>query len=89
MINPLYCFFGSKGHVALDRNPGPGYNTLLLWLIPGDRLSACRAALRNSNPNALRAMQEAVCTNIMVVIGTTRSGREPTTYHARGGHVNN
>ena len=30
LINPLYCFFGIKGYVALDRNPGPGYNTLLL-----------------------------------------------------------
>ena len=26
MINPLYCFFGSDGHVALDRNPRQGYN---------------------------------------------------------------
>ena len=69
-FNPLYCFFGSKCHVALNRNPGPGYDTLLLRLIPGDLLSACplrqfptlpglldsRAALPNSNPNALRAM---------------------------------
>ena len=30
-----------EGHVALDRKPGPGYNTLLLRLIPGDLLSAC------------------------------------------------
>ena len=64
-------FFRSEGHVALDRNPGPGYGTLLLQLIPGDLLSACphrqfhtlpglldsRAALSNSYPNALRAMQ--------------------------------
>ena len=63
-------FFGSEGHVALDRNPGPGYNTLLLWLIP-DLLSACPhrqfhtlpglldswAALPNSNPNACMPMQ--------------------------------
>ena len=56
---------------ALDRNSGPGYDTLLLRLIPGDLLSACphrqfhtlpglldsRAALSNSYPNALRAMQ--------------------------------
>ena len=62
---------GSKGHVALDRNPGRGYDTLLLRLIPGYLLSACphrqfhtlpglldsRAALSNSYPNALRAMQ--------------------------------
>ena len=26
---------------ALDRNPGPGYDTLLLRLIQGDLLSAC------------------------------------------------
>ena len=70
-LNPLYCFFGSEDHVALDRNPGPGYDTLLLWMIPGDLLSAFPhrqfhtlpglldswAALPNSYPNALRAMQ--------------------------------
>ena len=27
--------------LALDRNPGPEYNTLLLRMIPGDLLSAC------------------------------------------------
>ena len=37
MINSLECFFRDiEGHVALDKNPGPGYNTLLLRLIPGD-----------------------------------------------------
>ena len=70
-FNPLLCFFGSEGHVALDRNPGTGYDTLLLRMIPGDLLSAFPhrqfhtlpglldswAALPNSNPNALRAMQ--------------------------------
>ena len=64
-------FFGSEGHVALDRNPGMGYDTLLLRMIPGDLLSAYPhrqfhtlpglldswAALPNSYPNALRAMQ--------------------------------
>ena len=64
-------FFGSEGHVALDRNPGPGYDSLLLRLIPGDLLSACphrqfhtlpglldsRAAVPNSYPSALRAIQ--------------------------------
>ena len=68
---PLKCFFGSEGYVALERNPGRGYHTLLLRLIPGDLLSACphrhfhtlpglldsRAALTNSYPNALRSMQ--------------------------------
>ena len=33
MISPLESFFGIEGHVTLDRNPGPGYNTLLLQLI--------------------------------------------------------
>ena len=65
------CFFGSEGHVELDRNPGPGYDTLLLRLIPGDLLSAfphrqfhtlpglsdSRAALSNSYPNQLCAVQ--------------------------------
>ena len=41
LINPLECFFGIDGHVAVDRNPGLGYNILLLRLIPGDLLSAC------------------------------------------------
>ena len=68
LINPLECFFGSEVHVAQDRNPGPGYDTLLLRMIPGDLLSACphrqfhtlpglldsRAALSDSYPNALR-----------------------------------
>ena len=56
---------------ALDRNPGMGYDTLLLRMIPGDILSAIPhrhfhtlpgllegwVALPNSYPNALRAMQ--------------------------------
>ena len=64
-------FFGSEGHVALDRNPGPGYDTLLLRMIPGVLLSAFPhrqfhtlpglldswAALPNSNPNACVPMQ--------------------------------
>ena len=55
---------GNEGHVALDKNPGPAYDTLLLLLIPGDLLIACpnrqfhtlpglldsHAALHNSNP---------------------------------------
>ena len=30
IINPLYCFFCIEGHLALERNLGPGYNTLIL-----------------------------------------------------------
>ena len=70
-FNPLKCFFGSEGHVALVWNPGTGYNTLLLRMIPGDLLSAFPhrqfhtlpglldswAALPNSYPNALHAMK--------------------------------
>ena len=69
--HPLECFFGSEGHVALDINPGPVYDTLLLRMIPGGFLSACphrqfhtlpglldsRAALSDSYPNALRPTQ--------------------------------
>ena len=72
MINQLYCFFSSEGHVALDRNQGVGYNALLLRLIAGDLLSACphihfhtlpslldsSAAQSNSYPNACVPMQE-------------------------------
>ena len=64
-------FFSSEGHVALDGNPGPGSDTLLLQMIPGDLLSACphrqfhtlpglldsRAALPNPHPNACVSMQ--------------------------------
>ena len=62
---------GSEGHVALDRNPGPGYDTLLLRMIPGDLLSAFPhrqfhtlpglldswAALPSSYPNACVTIQ--------------------------------
>ena len=37
----IIVLFYRKGHVALDRNPGPGYNTLRLRLILGDLLTAC------------------------------------------------
>ena len=33
MIDRIECFFGLY-HVTLDRNPGPGYNTLLIRFIP-------------------------------------------------------
>ena len=74
MINPLLCFFVSEGHVALDRNLGPGYNILLLRLIPRDLFSACphgqlntlsslldsRVVLSNSYPNGCVQCREAV-----------------------------
>ena len=101
-INPLESFFYIEGHVAQDKNPGPGYNTLLLRLIPGDLLSACphrqfhtlpgllnsRAALSNSYPNAYVPNREALCTIFMMVFGMSRPWHEPATYHMRGGHAN-
>ena len=76
IINPLQLFYGIESHVALDRNPEPGYNTLLLRLIPGDLYIAClhrqfhtlthhlhnRGALPNFNPNHYVPSREAICT---------------------------
>ena len=101
LIDLLMCLFGIEGHVALDRNPGPGYNTLLLWLIPGDLLSACPhrhfthypdlnnwVALSNSYSKALVPNREAIYTIFMMVFGMTRPRRKPATYCMRGRHVN-
>ena len=87
-VNPLKCFFGSESHVALDRNPGPEYDTLLLRLIPGDLLSACPhrqfhtlpglldswASLSNSYPSII----------FMMVFDMTRPGSEFMTYCMKG-----
>ena len=95
-------FFGIKGHVALDRNPGPRYNTLLLRLIPGNLLSACPcrqfhrlpslldspAVLSNSYPRAYVPNREAVCSIFMMVFGVIWLGHVPATYHMRDGHSN-
>ena len=76
------------GHVALDRNSGPGYNTLLLRLIPGDLLSACphrqfntlpglldsQAALTDSYPNA--CVPNSLY-HFKMVFGMTWRGHEP------------
>ena len=70
-------------HVALDRNPGPGYDTLPLRLIPGDLLSAFTHRLFNTlsglvdNPakmsnfysNARVPSREAIFTIFMMVFG--------------------
>ena len=68
------CFF--KSHVALDRNLGPGYDTLLLRLIPGDLLDSL-VAQSNSYPNACVPSREAVCTIFMMVFGITWTGMNP------------
>ena len=98
----IIVFFGSEGHVALDRYLGPGYNTLLLWLVPADLLSACphrqfhtlpglldsQTALSNSYPNACIPSMETVCTIFMMVFGMTRPGCESMTSHMRGRNAN-
>ena len=98
LINPLDCFFGIKGHAALDTNHGLGYNTIILRLIPRVLSGACHhrqfhtlpgllqshAALPNSYPNACMLIRKAICTIFMMVFGMTRLGREPTTYLMRG-----
>ena len=64
-----------KGHVALDTNRGPGYNTQLWRLIQGELLIACPhrqfhtlpdrldswAVPSNSYPNACLRCREPVC----------------------------
>ena len=67
MINPLKCFYGIKGHAALDGNLGPGYKTLLLRLVPEDLLSACPHGQFHTLPaNLCVPSREAVCTIFMV-----------------------
>ena len=98
LIEWLECFFNLKGHAALDRNMGPGYNTLLLRSIT--LLSACphrqfhtlpdllhnQSALSNSYPNACMLSRDAVCTVFVVVFGMTQLVCEPTSYHMRRTH---
>ena len=82
-------------HVAIDRNPAPGYNTLLLRLssphrqfhtLPG--LLESRAAL--SYPMHACLCKEAVCTIFMMVFVMTRLEREPMTleFESRGRPLN-
>ena len=82
-------FFGFEGNAA---NPGPGYNTLLLQLIPGDLYIAClyrkfhtipgllhsQSALPSPNSYVCVPSREAVCTIFMIVFGMTQPGHEPT-----------
>ena len=53
---PLKCFFGSTGHVALDRNTGLGYLRQFHTL---SGLLDRRAAQSNFYPNKCVPMQEA------------------------------
>ena len=79
--------FHTKGHPALERNQGPGYNTLLLRLIadlysayPHRQLLAFThslVALPNSFPNACLPSRNAICTIFMMVFGMARPGANP------------
>ena len=80
LISPIECFFCIECHVALDRNPVPGYDTLLLRLISGHGqfhtlpgLLDSRDALSNSYPNACVPSRETVCTIILMVFGMTQA----------------
>ena len=80
-----------EGHAALDRNPGQGYNTLLLRLIPWNLYSACphrqfhtlpslkhsRAAIPNSHPNACEPSREVICSIYIMIVVVTQPRREP------------
>ena len=94
-INPLEYYI--EGHVALDRNPGPGYNTLLSRLLPGDFYSAYPHRHFHTLPGLhcqihtlTRACQAGMqfVPFYMMEIGMNRPGREPMIYRMRGGHAN-
>ena len=100
-FNLLKCFFGSEGHVALDRNLGPRYDTLLLRMIPGDLLSAFPhrqfhtlpglldswAALPNSYPNACMPMQGGSLYHFYDGLWYDPAERQTHDFHARGRHA--
>ena len=100
-FNLLKCFFGSEGHVALDRNPGPRYDTLLLRMIPGDLLSAfphkqfhtlpslldSLAALPNSYPNACMPMQGGSLYHFYDGLWYDLAERRTHDFHARARHA--
>ena len=86
----------------LDRNPGPGYDTQPLQLIPGDLLSKCpvdsfthypafkTVGLHCQTPTLKPACQGGTQfgTIFMLVFGITRPEIEPATYRMRDGHAN-
>ena len=102
MVHPLECFFGTKCHAALDRNPGQRYNTQILQLTPGDLYSESpnrhfqtlpgllhsQSALPNSYPDTCSPNTEAVCTIFRMVYGVNRLKHEHMTYYMRGEHAN-
>ena len=96
LINPLACFF--ECHVALDRNPGPGYNTTALSFIPWGFYSVyyphrqfytlpgllhTRAALPKSSSNACVASIRAVCTIFRLSLDNQCGTQTRVLSHAR------
>ena len=62
-INPSKYFFEIEGHEALDINPAPGYNTLLLRLIPGVLYSRPTCPHRQFHTNTTRPFTQPSCTD--------------------------
>ena len=82
LTNPLECFIDIKIPVALDRKLRPGYNNLLLRLIPVDLYSACLHIQFHTLPVLLdiRVAMPNFYTNtiiFMMVFGIIRSGANP------------
>ena len=87
MINALECFYVKGGHVALDINPVPRYNTLLLRLIysaPPHRQSHTlpdllhiQEALPNVYSKPCVSIREAVCTVFIMGFVMTRPDANP------------
>ena len=98
----IIVLFGIKGHVALDINPGQGYNTLVLRLIPGDLYIAChhgqfhklpgllhsQVALPNSYPHACMPSSETVYTIFIMVFVMTLPPRTRDLPYERRKHAN-
>ena len=53
--------FRHRRPCTLERNRGPGYNTLLLRLIPGDLLSACPHRQFKTLPGLLESRAQLHC----------------------------
>ena len=83
--------FGIVYYVALDRIPGPGYNTLLWRLIarhPIDSSTNYQAFKTPTFDNAWVPSKGGSLFHFMTVFGLMRAGCELGTIRMRGGHAN-
>ena len=67
MIIMMKVFFDIGEHTALDRNPGPGYDTLLVRLIPIYLYSACPQRHINTLPS-LSHIQASLPTSTLMLM---------------------